>query len=125
MLEKGNGPGSEFLGWMQPTLKLAEIEKVAKSLRDQCEVFIVLGIGGSYIGAKTGLTFLKSSFPNQLGKEGGPDIYFAGQNISSDYHSDLIDLISDRDVCVNVISKSGTTTESAIAFRFFKRLIED
>ena len=124
MLEKRNGPGSDFLGWMQPTVNLAEVEKVAKSLRDQCEVLIVLGIGGSYIGAQTGLTFLKSSFRNQLGKGGGPDIYFAGQNISSDYHSDLMDLISDRDVCVNVISKSGTTTESAIAFRFFKELIE-
>ncbi len=57
MLEKKNGPGSDFLGWMQPTVNLAEVEKVAKSLRDQCEVFIVLGIGGSYIGAQTGLTF--------------------------------------------------------------------
>jgi glucose-6-phosphate isomerase len=125
MLEKRNGPGSDFLGWMQPNVNLAEVEKVANSLRDQCEVLIVLGIGGSYIGAQTGLTFLKSSFPNQLCKGGSPDIYFAGQNISSDYHSDLIDLISDRDVCVNVISKSGTTIESAIAFRFFKELIED
>ena len=124
MLERGDGPGSDFLGWMQPTVNLAEIEMVAKSLRDQCEVFIVIGIGGSYIGAQAGLTFLKSSFPNQLGKEGGPDIYFAGQNISSDYHSDLMDLISGHDVCVNVISKSGTTTEPAIAFRFFKELIE-
>ncbi len=125
MLERGSGSGSDFLGWMQPAVNLAEIEKLAKSLRDQCEVFIVIGIGGSYIGAQAGLTFLKSSFPNQLGKDGGPDIYFAGQNISSDYHSDLMDLISGRDVCVNVISKSGTTTEPAIAFRFFKELIEN
>jgi glucose-6-phosphate isomerase len=124
ILEKRNGPGSDFLGWMQPTVNLTEVEMVAKSLRDQCDVFIVIGIGGSYIGAQTGLTFLKSSFPHQLDKEGGPDIYFAGHNISSDYHSDLMELISGRDLCVNVISKSGTTTESAIAFRFFKQIIE-
>ena len=124
MLERGDGPGSDFLGWMNPAANLDEIERVAKSLRDQCEVFIVIGIGGSYIGAQAGLTFLKSSFPNQLGKVACPDIYFSGHNISSDYHSDLMDLISGRDVCVNVISKSGTTTEPAIAFRFFKELIE-
>ena len=76
MLERGNGPGSDFLGWMHPAANLVEIERVAKSLRDQCEVFIVIGIGGSYIGAQAGLTFLKSSLPNQLGKGAGPDIYF-------------------------------------------------
>jgi glucose-6-phosphate isomerase len=125
MLENGDGPGADFRGWMQPAVNLGEIEAVAKSLRDQCEVFIVIGIGGSHIGAKAGLTFLKSSFPNQLGKAGGPDIHFAGHNISSDYHADLMDLISGRDVCVNVISKSGTTTEPAIAFRLLKELIEN
>ena len=70
ILETGNGPGSDFLGWLQPTVNLGEIEKVAKSLCDQCEVFIVVGIGGSYIGAKAGLTFLKSSFPNQPNIDG-------------------------------------------------------
>ncbi len=126
-LEKGQAAGSDFLGWKKPGITESiqgEIEEVAKSLRDQCEVLIVIGIGGSYIGSQAGLTFLKSSFPNQLGKAGSPEIYFAGQNISSDYHSDLLDLIEGRDVCLNVISKSGTTTEPAIAFRVFKELIE-
>ncbi|MBT6718393.1 MAG: glucose-6-phosphate isomerase [Nitrospina sp.] len=127
MLEKGQGPGSDFLGWKIPGISEsvhAEIEDVAKSLRKQCEVFIVVGIGGSYIGAQAGLTFLKSSFPNLIGKEGSPDIYFSGHNISSDYHADLLELIEGRDICVNVISKSGTTTEPAIAFRFLKEQIE-
>ena len=126
-LEKGEGPGSEFLGWKSPGKPESipgEIEEVAESLRDRCEVFIVVGIGGSYMGAQAGLTFLKSSFPNGLGKAGGPEIYFSGHNISSDYHSDLLELIEGKDVCLNVISKSGTTTEPAIAFRILKELVE-
>ncbi len=127
MLEKGHGPGSDFLGWRKPGISesvRAEIEEVARSLRKQCEIFIVVGIGGSYIGAQAGRTFLKSSFPNNIGKEGSPEIYFSGHNISSDYHADLLQLIEGRDICVNVISKSGTTTEPAIAFRLLKEQIE-
>ena len=127
MLEKAQGPGSFFLGWKNPEISnsvLAETREAAKSVQDQCEVFIVIGIGGSYIGSQAGITFLKSSFPNQLDKKGRPEIYFAGNNISSDYHSDLLDLIDGRDVCLNVISKSGTTTEPAIAFRIFKEVLE-
>ena len=126
-LEDRKAVGSDFLGWKNPKLSesfQSEIVEVAESLRDQCEVFIVIGIGGSYIGSQAGLTFLKSSFPNQLGKAGGPEIYFSGHNLSSDYHADLLELIEGRDICLNVISKSGTTTEPAIAFRIFKDLIE-
>ena len=127
MLEKGQGLGSHFLGWKKPEISktvLTEINEVAKSVRELCQVFIVIGIGGSYIGSQAGITFLKPSFPNQLYKEGLPEIYFSGHNISSDYHSDLLDLVEKYDVCLNVISKSGTTTEPAIAFRLFKQLIE-
>jgi len=127
MLENGQGLGSHFLGWKKPGISktvLTEINEVAKSVRELCQVFIVIGIGGSYIGSQAGITFLKSSFPNQLYKEGLPEIYFSGHNISSDYHSDLLDLVEKYDVCLNVISKSGTTTEPAIAFRLFKQLIE-
>lgn len=129
MLERGNGPGSDFLGWRNlpaaiTESHLIEIEGVAQSLCDQCEIFIVIGIGGSYLGAQAGLNFLNATFRNQFGKGGRPEIYFAGHNISSDYHADLFDLIAGRDVCLNVISKSGTTTESAIAFRLLKEQIE-
>ena len=127
MLENAQGPGSHFLGWKNPEISekvLSEISEVAKSVRELCQVFIVIGIGGSYIGSQAGITFLKSSFPNQLYKKGLPEIYFSGHNISSDYHADLLELIDGRDVCLNVISKSGTTTEPAIAFRLFKELIE-
>ena len=84
----------------------------------------MIGIGGSYIGSQAGLTFLQPSFSNQIGTDCGPSIYFSGHNISSDYHSDLLDLVEKYDVCLNVISKSGTTTEPAIAFRLLKQLIE-
>ena len=127
ILEKKQGAGSDFLGWKTPEnseFLLDEIEGLAMFLRDQCEVFIVVGIGGSYVGAQAGLTFLKSSFPNQVGRDGGPEIYFAGHNISSDYHSDLLELIEGKDVCLNVVSKSGTTTEPAIAFRVLRETIE-
>ena len=126
-LEKEQGPGSEFLGWKNPgkqELVLDQIEEVANSLREQCEVFIVVGIGGSYMGAQAGLTFLKPSFPNESSSAVDPEIYFAGHNISSDYHSDLLDLIECKNICLNVISKSGTTTEPAIAFRILKELVE-
>ena len=126
-LEKGQGSVSGFLGWKTPRISelvRKEIETAANSIREKCELFIVIGIGGSYIGSQAGLTFLQPSFSNQIGTDCGPSIYFSGHNISSDYHSDLLDLVEKYDVCLNVISKSGTTTEPAIAFRFFKELIE-
>jgi len=126
-LEKGKGSVSGFLGWKTPQISelvRQNIETAANSLREKCELFIVIGIGGSYIGSQAGLTFLQPSFSNQIGTDCGPSIYFSGHNISSDYHSDLLDLVEKYDVCLNVISKSGTTTEPAIAFRLFKQLIE-
>ena len=126
-LEKGQGHVSGFLGWKTPQISelvRKDIETAANSLREKCELFIVIGIGGSYIGSQAGLTFLQPSFSNQIGTDCGPSIYFSGHNISSDYHSDLLDLVEKYDVCLNVISKSGTTTEPAIAFRLFKELIE-
>jgi len=126
-LEKGQGSVSGFLGWKIPQISelvRKDIETAANSLREKCELFIVIGIGGSYIGSQAGLTFLQPFFSNQIGTDCGPSIYFSGHNISSDYHSDLLELVEKYDICLNVISKSGTTTEPAIAFRLFKQLIE-
>lgn len=129
-LEKGTGSGADYLGWLHlpsgvSDSVLADIQSTADSVRNVCDVFIVVGIGGSYLGARAGISFLSSSFFNQFGRHGGPEIYFAGQNISSDYHADLFDLVGGRDVSLNVISKSGTTTEPAIAFRLLKEMVKN
>ncbi len=129
-LEAGTGKGSDYLGWSHlpsefSDSRATEIISTADSIRSLCDAFIVVGIGGSYLGSRAGIFYLSSSFSNQFGRQGGPEIYFAGQNISSDYHADLFDLIAGRDICLNVISKSGTTTEPAIAFRLLKDLLED
>ena len=124
------GKGSGYLGWsFLPSgfsyTVATEIISIADSIRNMCDAFIVVGIGGSYLGSRAGISYLSSSFSNQFGREGVPDIYFAGQNFSSDYHADLFDLLADRDICLNVISKSGTTTEPAIAFRLLKEMMEN
>ena len=125
------GKGSDYLGWTCSTFRnflilcATEIISIADSIRNICDAFIVVGIGGSYLGSRAGISYLSSSFSNQFGREGVPEIYFAGQNFSSDYHADLFDLLADRDICLNVISKSGTTTEPAIAFRLLKEMMED
>lgn len=128
-LEGGTGEGSDYLGWLHlpssfSDILATEIVSTANIIRDICEAFIVVGIGGSYLGARAGISYSTSSFSNQFGRDSGPEIYFAGQSISSDYHADLFDLISNRDICLNVISKSGTTTEPAIAFRLLKEMVE-
>lgn len=126
-LEDGSGQGSDYLGWLRLPSGFSdsvEIQSTADSIRNVCDAFIVVGIGGSYLGARAGISYLSSSFSNQFGRHGGPEIYFAGQNISSDYHADLFDLVAGRDVCLNVISKSGTTTEPAVAFRLLKEMME-
>jgi glucose-6-phosphate isomerase len=129
-LEGGTVKGSDYLGWsclpsgFSDSVATEVISK-ADSIRNICDAFIVVGIGGSYLGSRAGISYLSSSFSNQFGKQGGPNIYFAGQNISSDYHADLFDLLAGRDICINVISKSGTTTEPAIAFRLLKEMMED
>ena len=132
LLESKKGPGGEFLGWLDlpldyNRLEFEAIQEAAKKIRAQSEVLVVVGIGGSYLGAQAAITFLKHSFYNQLpaGKRGGPEVYFAGTNLSGTYLQHLIELIGERDFSVNVISKSGTTTEPAIAFRLLKSLLEE
>ena len=130
-LEAGQGKGAEFLGWLHlpsQTLssQLKEIEKSAAWIRDNCEAFVSIGIGGSYLGAKAAIDFGSPAFSNQLSPSAhsGPEILFAGQNISSDYLHDLLETLAEKKVCLNVISKSGTTTEPAIAFRLLKQFME-
>ena len=131
MLHEKSGLGSDFLGWVDlPTNydkdEFARIKTAAKKIQDTCDVLIVIGIGGSYLGARAAIEMLSHTFHNSLSKEKRnlPEVYFVGNNISSTYMADLLDLVEGKDICVNVISKSGTTTEPAIAFRIFKELLE-
>ena len=130
-MEQEKEPGSEFLGWRRLPSQMSrhhlkKINETAKFVQDQTDVFISIGIGGSYLGAKAAVEFVNHSFFNQLSAKGkkAPEIYFAGQNISSDYLADLIDILKGKRICLNVISKSGTTTEPAIAFRLLKEVLE-
>ena len=132
MLHDGTGEGSEFSGWVDlpNTYGMEEFEKiksVAEEIRNSCDVFIILGIGGSYLGARAAIEMLSHNFYNELPEEkrSGPKIYFAGHNISSAYLKELFDIIEGRDICINVISKSGTTTETALAFRIFREYMEE
>ena len=127
-LLNGTGEGSDFLGWV--TLpddydkeEFARIQTAAKKIQKSCDVFVVIGIGGSYLGARAVIEFLKSPFYNNLKKD-TPDIYFSGCNISAQSLNELLALCEGKDVCINVISKSGTTTEPAVAFRVFRELLE-
>ncbi|MCD8190994.1 MAG: glucose-6-phosphate isomerase [Clostridiales bacterium] len=125
------GAGNDFLGWLNLPFEydkeeFARIKAAAKKIQAQSEVLIAIGIGGSYLGARAGLEFSKGPFYNQLASKGeGVEVYFAGNNISSAYVSYLMQIIGDRDFSVNVISKSGTTTEPAVAFRIFKAKLEE
>ncbi len=121
------GPGNDFVGWIDLPVdydkeEFARIKKAAKKIQEDSEILVVIGIGGSYLGAKAAITFLNHNFVNQLDRaeRKAPEIYFAGNSISGTYLAELISVIGDRDFSVNVISKSGTTTESAIAFRILK-----
>lgn len=125
------GAGADYVGWIDlPTEydkeEFARIEKAAQKIQSDSEVLIVIGIGGSYLGARAAIEMLSHSFYNELPKEkrSTPEIYYAGHHMSSTYLAHLLDLIGDRDFSVNVISKSGTTTEPAIAFRIFRELLE-
>ncbi len=129
-LVNGTGAGNDFLGWIDLPVnydkeELVRIEKAAERIKKDSEVLLVIGIGGSYLGARAAIEFLRHSFYNSVSKEirKTPEIYFVGNNISSTYISHLIEVIGDRDFSINVISKSGTTTEPAIAFRVFKKLL--
>lgn len=127
-LESGTGAGSDFLGWLRlpsmfPAGVLDRIEESADYIRENSDVFICIGVGGSYLGARAGMEFINHTFYNQVAG-GGVAVYFAGHNISSDYLADLMEIIREKRVCINVISKSGTTTEPAIAFRILKGMLE-
>ena len=126
------GAGRDFHGWVDLPVKynkeeFKKIKEAAKKIRGESEVFVVIGIGGSYLGARAAIEFLGHSFANNLPKEKrkGPEIYFAGQNISSTYLNHLMDIIGARDFSINMISKSGETTEPAIAFRVLKKRCEE
>lgn len=132
VLVSKNGAGNDFLGWIDLPVdydkeEFSRIEKAAEKIKKDSDVLIVIGIGGSYLGARAAIEFLRHGFYNSLPKEkrGTPEIYYVGNSISSTYLQGVIDVIGDRDFSVNVISKSGTTTEPAIAFRIFKKVLED
>lgn len=132
VLVSKSGAGNDFLGWIDLPVdydkeEFSRIEKAAEKIKKDSDVLIVIGIGGSYLGARAAIEFLRHGFYNSLPKEkrGTPDIYYVGNSISSTYLQGVIDVIGDRDFSVNVISKSGTTTEPAIAFRIFKKMLED
>ena len=132
MLHNKTGLGNDFLGWIDlpnnyDKEEFARIKKAAEKIQSDSDVLVVIGIGGSYLGARAAIECLGHSFRNNLSKDDRktPEIYFAGNNISSTYLMDLIDVIKDKDVSLNVISKSGTTTEPAIAFRVLKEFLEN
>ena len=126
-----SGAGNDFLGWIDLPVdydkeEFARIKEAAKRIQNDSEVLLVIGIGGSYLGARAAIEFLRHGFYNMVDKSirKTPEIYFVGNSISSTYIKHLIDVIGDRDFSINMISKSGTTTEPAIAFRVFKEMME-
>ena len=128
-LREKSGAGNAFLGWIDlpdnyDKEEFARIQVAAKKIQKSCDVLVVIGIGGSYLGARAVIEFLKSPLYNNLKKK-TPDIYFAGNSISAGALNEVLALCEGRDVCVNVISKSGTTTEPAVAFRVFRTLLEE
>lgn len=131
MLCERTGVGNDFLGWVDlpedyDREEFARIKRAAQKIRSDSDVLVVIGIGGSYLGARAAIEMLSHSFYNSLDKEKrkSPAIFFAGNSISSTYLADLLEAVEGKDISVNVISKSGTTTEPAIAFRIFKELLE-
>lgn len=124
----GSGEGSDFLGWRDLPVnydreEFARIKQSAEFIKKNCDVFIVIGIGGSYLGARAAVEFVKSPLYNSLKKD-TPDIYFAGNSISPVQINERISICEGKDVCLNVISKSGTTTEPALSFRIFRSYVE-
>lgn len=131
LLVSKTGAGNDFLGWIDlpenyDREEFDRIKKAAAKIQSDSEVLLVIGIGGSYLGARAAIEFLRHSFYNTVSKEirKTPEIYFVGNSISSTYIKHLMDVIGDRDFSINMISKSGTTTEPAIAFRVFKEMME-
>ena len=128
-LTEKSGLGNDFLGWVNlPTdydkEEFSRIQAAAERIKAKADILIVIGIGGSYLGARAAIELLKSPFYNNMKKD-TPDIYFVGNNISATYLNEVLSICDGKDICVNVISKSGTTTEPALAFRVFKKLLED
>ncbi|MBQ9815025.1 MAG: glucose-6-phosphate isomerase [Lachnospiraceae bacterium] len=128
-LTEKTGAGAEFTGWVDLPVaydkeEVARIKKCAEKIRKDSDVLVVCGIGGSYLGAAAALDFLKGGMYN-FKTDGGPQIFFAGNNMSSSYIMDVLDRLEGKDFSVNVISKSGTTMETSIAFRIFKKALED
>ena len=124
-----NGLGNDFLGWIDLPYnydkdEFDRIKKAAARIQKSCDVFVIIGIGGSYLGARAAIEFVKSPLYNNLKCKSTPDIYFAGNSISPSALNDLLKICEGKDVCVNVVSKSGTTTEPAVAFRVFRELLE-
>ncbi|MCI5668390.1 MAG: glucose-6-phosphate isomerase [Oscillospiraceae bacterium] len=122
-----NGPGNDFLGWLDLPVdydkdEFARIKKAAEKIGKESQVLIVIGIGGSYLGARAVIEAIKSTLYNSLKKD-TPEIYFVGNSISPTYLSEVVSLVEGRDFSVNIISKSGTTTEPALAFRVFRDLL--
>ncbi|MDY5577363.1 MAG: glucose-6-phosphate isomerase [Lachnospiraceae bacterium] len=132
VLVSKTGAGNDFLGWIDLPVnydkeEFANIKAAAAKIQQDSEVLLVIGIGGSYLGARAAIEFLRHNFYNMVDKNirKTPEIYFVGNNISSTYVKHLMDVIGDRDFSINIISKSGTTTEPAIAFRVFKKMLEE
>ena len=131
MIHEKTGLGNDFLGWLDLPVnydkaEFDRIKKAAEKIKSDSDVLVVIGIGGSYLGARAAIEMLKNHFYNVLdnSKRKTPQVFFVGNNISSTYVADLLEVIEGKDISVNVISKSGTTTEPAIAFRIFKDYME-
>lgn len=129
LLSSRSGQGSDFLGWTElpdnyDRVEVERIIKAAERIKKMCDVFITIGIGGSYLGARAAVEFCTSARYNALPKD-TPDIYFSGNDISASSLAELLKICEGKDICINVISKSGTTTEPAIAFRIFRKLLEE
>ena len=132
LLHSGKGLGNDYLGWIDYPInynkeEFDRIKKASEKIKSNSDVFIVIGIGGSYLGARAAIEALGHSFYNNLSKDDrkGPEVFFVGNNISGRYIKDLLDVIKNKDISINVISKSGTTTEPALAFRVLRKYIED
>lgn len=128
LLDSGKGPGNDFLGWINlpkdyDKEEFDRIKKAAKKIQSDSEILVVVGIGGSYLGARAAIEMLTDSFYNLTSGKKLPKIIYAGNSISSSYLADVIELIKDKDFSVNVISKSGTTTEPALAFRILRSML--
>lgn len=132
MLHNKTGAGNDFVGWVDLPVnydreEFARIKAAAEKIKSDSDALVVIGIGGSYLGARAAIEMLSHSFHNLMpkSKRNAPEIYFVGNNISSTYIADLLEVIEGKEISVNVISKSGTTTEPAIAFRIFKEYMEN